>query len=155
MASCAHGSAVPSASASSPVPEIFAFSRSGAPHAPVAEPSNCAGPSPAAIVRSSPSSASKERPCSDDSFDSMPISLRPSASRSMPWIAARRLRGDRGDALELRRVEIDHGARIGAIGLSGVLVEIEREFRRARGPGSCPSHRAARPAMAQTVQSAR
>ena len=56
LASCAHGSAEPSASASSPVPEIFALSRNGAPHAPAAVPSNCAGPSPAATVRSRPSS---------------------------------------------------------------------------------------------------
>ena len=45
----AHGSAVPCASASSPVPDIFTFSRSGARHTPVTDPSNCAGPSPAAI----------------------------------------------------------------------------------------------------------
>ena len=31
----------------------------------------------------------------------------------------RRLRGDRGGALELRRVDIDHGARVAAIGLPG------------------------------------
>ena len=59
-------------------------------------------------------------------------------ARSMPWIAAtERLRGDRGDALELRRIDIDHGARIGTIGLPGALVEIEREFD-ARGPRARP-----------------
>src|SRR6185437_16700706 len=37
-------------------------------------------------------------------------------------------------ALELRRVELDHGARMGAVGLAGVLVDVERQFhaRRAR-----------------------
>ena len=45
------------------------------------------------------------------------------------------LRGDDGHALELRRVEIDDSARMGAIGLSGALVDIESNFhaRRARG----------------------
>ena len=88
LASGAHGSAEPSASASSPVPEILALSRNAAPHAPVAVPSNCAGPSPAATVRLRPSSASKVRPCPEDNFVSIPTSLRPSAPRSMPWIAA-------------------------------------------------------------------
>ena len=63
LASCAHGSAVPCASASSPAPDSLAFSRSGARQTPVTDPSNCAGPSPAAIARSSPSSASSARPC--------------------------------------------------------------------------------------------
>ena len=45
--------------------------------------------------------------------------------------------GDRGDALEQRRVEIGCGARLDAIGLPGIPGEIERQFqaRRARaGP---------------------
>ena len=98
-----------------PSPEIFAFSRSDAPHAPVAEPSNCAGPSPAAIVRSSPSSASRRtallrRQLRLDAEFAASQRLR---DRCL-WIAAtQRLRGDRGEALELRRVDIDHGARIG------------------------------------------
>ena len=59
------------------------FSRNGARHTPLTDPWNCAGPSPAAIARSSPSSASRARPCSDDSFNSMLISLRRSLSRSI------------------------------------------------------------------------
>ena len=60
LTSFAHGSAEPSASASSPLPVIFAFSRSGARQAPLTEPSNCIGPSAAATARSSPSSVSRE-----------------------------------------------------------------------------------------------
>ena len=51
-----------------PLPDSFAFSRNGARHAPVNEPSNCAGPSPAASTRSRPARASSARPCSDDSL---------------------------------------------------------------------------------------
>ena len=88
LGSCAQGSVVPCASASRPAPKIFAFSRTGAPQAPLAEPSNCAKPSPAAMARSRPSNARSERPCSDDSFDSTATSLRRSISISMPLIAA-------------------------------------------------------------------
>jgi len=62
LGSAAHGSAVPCTSASSPVPDSFAFSRNGAPQTPVTDPSNCAGTSVDATVRSSPRTASKTRP---------------------------------------------------------------------------------------------
>ncbi len=88
LGSEAHGSAVPCASASSPGPDILAFSCNGARHAPVTDPSNCAGPWPAAIPRSSPSKTSNEPPRSEDSLDSMPNSLRRSVSRSIPRMAA-------------------------------------------------------------------
>ena len=87
------------------------------------------------MARSRPSSASNARPCSDESFVSIPTSLRPIALRSMPWMRGDGwLRCDRGDALELWCVDVEDGARIGAVGLSGVLVEIEREIdaRRTR-----------------------
>ena len=138
LGSDAQGSAVPCASASRPAPDSLAFSRSGARHTPVTDPSNCAGPSPAAIARRARAAPATHGRCSDDNLDSTPISLRRSASRS---IAAQRrdlgLRRDRGDALELRRVEIEHGARIGAIGMVGILVEIERQFE-ARGTRTGP-----------------
>ena len=88
LGSDAHGSALPCASTSSPAAHILAFSRSGAFHAPVTDPSNWAGPSAAAMVRSSPNKTSNERPLSEESFDSMANSLRRSASRSIPRIAA-------------------------------------------------------------------
>ena len=89
-------------------------------------------------MRSSPSKASNAPPCCDDSFDSMLISLRLSASRSIARkLSIGGLRGDGGRALELRRIEIEHGARAGAIGMVGILVEIERSLRRA-GPGLVP-----------------
>ena len=88
VASAAQGSAEPSASASRPGPEILALSRNGAPQAPVAVLSNCAGPSAAATTRSRPSKTSKARPCSADSFESIQTSLRQRAATSSPWMAA-------------------------------------------------------------------
>ncbi len=88
LGSTAQGSAVPCASASRPAPDIFAFSRTGACHLPVADPSNCSGPSPAAMARSSPSRASSALACPDDSFDSIAMSLSRSLSRSIARSAA-------------------------------------------------------------------
>ncbi len=97
------------------------------------------GPSPAATAPSSPSSASNARPCSDDSFVSTATSLRPSASRSMPCTAARGgLRGDRGDTRELRRIEVEHGARIGAIGLLRRSCRDRARVSARAGPGLAP-----------------
>ena len=69
------------ASASRPVPDIFAFSRTGAPHAPVAEPSNCAEPSPAAIGSVEAQQREQGAALLRTTFSSRcAISLRPSAS---------------------------------------------------------------------------
>jgi hypothetical protein len=70
------------------LPDILTFSRNGARHAPVIDPSNRAGPSPAAIARLRPSNASKAPPRSADNFVSRPNSLRLIASRSAARMAA-------------------------------------------------------------------
>src|SRR6266436_594014 len=107
LGSAPHGSAVPCASASNPAPDILAFSRSGARHTPATDPSNCAAPSPPALAR---------------------IEIYAAHRRDFG------LCSDRGNALELRRVELEPDARVGAIGPFGALVNIERQFktRRAR-----------------------
>ena len=125
-------------------PVRLRFSRSGARHTPVTDPSNCAGPSPAAIARSSPSRASSDAPCSDASLVSMVTSLRRSCRDRRRAPPRSRPGRDRRDALELRRIEIERGARIGAIGMARILVDGERKLqpRRAR-TGSMALSRAA------------
>ena len=48
-----------------------------------------------------------------------------------------RPRRQRRETFQLRRIEIERGVRVGAIGMFGILVEREREFE-ARGARACP-----------------
>ena len=84
----ADNSTLPCASASSPPPLSLAFSCNGRRHAPLSLPSICEAPSPAATMRSRPSSAVSEAACGDDSFDSSVKSLLRNFSMSMPLTAA-------------------------------------------------------------------
>ncbi len=88
LVSFAQGSAVPSASASTPAPQSLAFTRNGARHAPFTLASNWIGPVPDATTRSSPSRASRAVPSPDENLASAATSLRLSVSRSSPRIAA-------------------------------------------------------------------
>ena len=125
---------------SSPLPVSFAFNRNGEPHMPATDPSNCAGPSLAATARSSPSSASKMRLRSDDSFVSRLNAVRRSASRSIPPSA-----DNSGIAVSVAlplscgASRSSDGGRDRAIGPRLVLAEIERQLG-AHGPRT-RSHR--------------
>ena len=135
-------------------PDILACSCNGARHAPVTDPSNCAAPSPTAITRSSPSSTSSARPCSEDTFVSTPMLLRRSVSRSMPRNAAGSGFAVMAyDALELRRFKIDNGARVGLIGVFGILVDVERQFQTSGSLALSPSNPAATPPPAPAARS--